>query len=99
MELILSDVGATVTLEGVLGQMEEKVKSLQEELDRLKGVNESVMKELGEGAERDQLHVVLGKLAASTERMSDDVAYLVIGAKTMISERLLRDLFPDVFSS
>ena len=99
VESILSDVGATGTLEGVLGEMEAKVKALQEEVDRLKGVNESVTKELGEGAERDQLHVVLGKLAASTERMSDDVAYLVIGAKTMISERLLRDLFPDVFSS
>lgn len=57
-----------------------------------------VVEELGEGADQNQLHVVLGKLAASTERMNDDVAYLVIGAKTMISETLLHDLFPDVFS-
>ena len=57
-----------------------------------------VVEELGEGADQNQLHVVLGKLAASTERMNDDVAYLVIGAKTMISETLLHDLCPDVFS-
>lgn len=98
VESILSEVGATGTLEGVVSEMEAKVKALQEEMEKMKAVNASVTKELGEGAERDQLHVVLGKLAASTERMSDDVAYLVIGAKTMISERLLRDLFPDVFS-
>lgn len=98
VESILSDAGARGTLQGVLNGMEAKMKALQDDLDKLKGVNESVTKELGEGADREQLHVVLGKLAASTERMSDDVAYLVIGAKTMISEKLLRDLFPDVFS-
>jgi hypothetical protein len=98
VESILSEVGATRTLQGVLSEMEVKMKSLQEEIEKMKSVNELVTKELGESAERDQLHVVLGKLAASTERMSDDVAYLVIGAKTMISEKLLRDLFPDVFS-
>jgi hypothetical protein len=58
-------------------------------------VQAAVEKELGSGTGSQPLHVVLSQLAATTERMNDDVAYLLIGAKTMLSEKLLKDVFAD----
>lgn len=55
----------------------------------------AVVKELGGGADTQPLHVVLSKLAASTERMNDDVAYLLIGARTMLSDRLVKEMFSE----
>jgi hypothetical protein len=68
---------------------------MQEKRSELVHVQEAVEKELGEGAAAQPLHVVLSELAAATERMNDDVAYLLFGAKTMLSEKLLRDVFSD----
>ena len=59
----------------------------------LLAVQGALEKELGAGTGGQPLHVVLSKLAARTERMDDDVAYLLIGAKTMLSEKLLKDVF------
>lgn len=52
-------------------------------------------KELGAAACAQPLHVVMSQLAATTERMDDDVAYLLIGARTMLSEKLIKDVFGD----
>jgi hypothetical protein len=55
----------------------------------------AVQKELGESVGGQPLHVVLSKLAATTERMNDDVAYLLIGARTMLSDKLLKETFDE----
>jgi hypothetical protein len=68
---------------------------MQEKHAELVHVQEAVEKELGKDAASQPLHVVLSELAAASERMNDDVAYLLFGAKTMLSEKLLRDVFPE----
>lgn len=86
--------GVRVTLKTEAATLEAAIADMRAKHAALMALREKVVAKLGPEAEEKSLDAVVSKIVAVTESLNDDVAYMLMGARTMMPERLLKHFFP-----